>query len=164
VQRKLKQTLNFLSLEIGWGDPTGGVELSPDNELHLERRPQLTGCGKSRVTARMIKRHWNDQSTSVCRLSGSFWAKCDRSERSQHFGCTEVTERIAHTICWGRRRLSYPRSACWCTHFQCPPPPRPTTRNQNHASLSKVITCLSPSTFVSKVWLGHRIWLYEWQQ
>jgi len=37
--------------------PTGGVELSPDNELHLERRPQLTGCGKSRVTARMIKRH-----------------------------------------------------------------------------------------------------------
>ena len=69
----------------------------------------------------MIKRHWNDQSTSVCRLSDSLWTKCDRKERSQHFGCTEATKRTAYTICWRRQRLSYPLSACWCTHFQCPP-------------------------------------------
>jgi hypothetical protein len=45
--------------------PTTGVEPSLGNELHLQLPPQLTGCGKSWVTAGMIKRHGNDESTSV---------------------------------------------------------------------------------------------------
>ena len=48
------------------------------------------------------------------------------------FGWNATTMRAVGTLailrpqkelyrCWRRRRLSYPLSACWCTHFQCPP-------------------------------------------